>query len=64
MQGTITISLTTDTPDTGSGVPDLGHDLYWLMKNLPELEWQAAGRTIRLGDKYAISSVRIEADPS
>jgi hypothetical protein len=33
MEGRITIELRTEhTPDSGSGLPDLGHDAYWLMK--------------------------------
>jgi hypothetical protein len=37
LQGKITIELKTDTPDSGSGMPDLGHDAYWLRKELPNL---------------------------
>lgn len=61
MKGTISISLTTNTPDSGSGMPDLGHDVYWLMKELPELSFKANGKTVRLGDKYDISHVQTEA---
>jgi hypothetical protein len=61
-KGTITISLTTDTPNTGSGLPDLAHDLYWLMKELPGLSWESNGKMIHLGDKYSISSVQTEAE--
>lgn len=61
MKGTITISLTTDTPDSGSGLPDLGHDLYWLIKELPELTYRSGSREIRLGDKYTISAIQTSA---
>ena len=61
LKGTISISLTTDTPDSGSGMPDLGHDAYWLMKELPKLSFQANGKTVQLGDKYEISLIHTEA---
>jgi len=32
MKGKITIELITETPDSGSGLPDLGHTAYWLKK--------------------------------
>jgi hypothetical protein len=38
MNGRIIIELSTNTPDTGSGLPDLGHVGYWLMKEIPKLE--------------------------
>jgi hypothetical protein len=38
MEGKITIELRTDhTPDSGSGLPDRGHDAYWLKKTIPTL---------------------------
>ena len=56
MQGFITIRLRTEhTPDTGSGLPDLGHDAYWLMKEIPKLDFKDANGKIRpIGDKYSI----------
>jgi hypothetical protein len=61
MQGTITIELHLDhTPNSGSGLPDLGHDAYWLMKAIPGLIFKDAnGKERPLGDKYAVSDVRI-----
>ncbi len=62
MHARITIELTTDTPDTGSGMPDLGHDTYWLMKELPKLNFKDASGNLRpLSDKYKITLVRTEA---
>lgn len=64
MNGKIAIELTTHTPDSGSGMPDLGHDVYWLMKELPKLEYKDTNGKLRpLGDKYTISHLRTEAVP-
>jgi hypothetical protein len=61
MKGTITIELTTTTPDTGSGMPDLGHDAYWLKKTLPALEFKDTnGRMKALATKYEVTAVRTE----
>lgn len=61
MRGTIVIELTTATPDSGSGMPDLGHDAYWLMKELPKMEFKDANGKMRpLGDKYEVASVKTE----
>jgi hypothetical protein len=61
MRGTITIELITTIPDSGSGMPDLGHDVYWLMKELPNLEYKDTnGKMKRLSTKYEIASVRTE----
>ncbi len=56
MEGFITIRLRTEhTPDTGSGLPDLGHDAYWLMKRIRELEYKDAnGKLQALGEQYSI----------
>jgi hypothetical protein len=56
MEGIITIRLRTDhTPDSGSGLPDLGHDAYWLMKKIPELTFKdAKGKERPMGDKYSL----------
>lgn len=40
MEGKILIELTTETPDSGSGMPDLGNTAYWLKKELPKLEYK------------------------
>jgi hypothetical protein len=62
MEGRITIELRTDhTPDTGSGLPDLGHDAYWLMKKIPAITFKDAnGKERPIGDKYEIVSVSTE----
>lgn len=63
MKGTITIVLTTEIPDSGSGMPDLGHDTYHLIKELPKLQYKDTNGKLRpLSDKYEIASVRTEAD--
>jgi hypothetical protein len=56
VEGFITIRLRTPhTPDSGSGLPDLGHDAYWLMKRIPELEFKDAnGKTRPIGEKYSV----------
>lgn len=65
LKGTITISLTTEAPDSGSGMPDLGHDVYWLMKELPNLAYKDTNGKMRpLSDKYKILSVRTEGHPT
>ena len=64
MKAAITITLTTEIPDSGSGMPDLGHDVYWLMKELPNLSYKDTnGKMKPLSGKYKISSVRTEAQP-
>jgi hypothetical protein len=62
MRGTMTIELTTDdTPDSGSGMPDLGHDAYWLKKVLPALEFKDSNGTVRsLEENYKILRVSTE----
>lgn len=56
MEGRITLELrAAHTPDTGSGLPDLGHDAYWLMKEIPQLLFKDAnGKECPIGDKYEI----------
>lgn len=56
MEGTIAIKLRTDkTIETGSGLPDLGHDAYWLTKTVPDLTFKDSnGKERPLGDKYEI----------
>ena len=64
MKGSITITLATEGPDSGSGMPDLGHDVYWLMKELPNLLYKDTNGKMRpLSSKYTISAVRTEAQP-
>jgi hypothetical protein len=56
MEGKITIELrTSHTPDSGSGLPDLGHDAYWLIKTIPTLTYKDAnGKERPIGEKYEI----------
>jgi hypothetical protein len=62
VEGKITIELRTErTPDTGSGLPDIGHDAYWLKKTIPTLVFKDANGTERpLAEKYEI--VRVSAE--
>lgn len=65
MKGRILIELTTETPDSGSGMPDLGHDVYWLMKELPNLEYKTtSGKMKPLSEKYVVSKVQTKAEPA
>ncbi|MFT3865190.1 MAG: hypothetical protein QM729_13015 [Solirubrobacterales bacterium] len=65
MKGRILIELTTKVPDSGSGMPDLGHDVYWLMKELPKLEYKNTNGQIKpLSDKYTVSRVETNAEPT
>jgi GTP-dependent phosphoenolpyruvate carboxykinase len=51
--------MTTKIPDSGSGMPDLGHDAYWLMKHLPAMEFKDTnGKMKPLSAKYEIASVK------
>jgi hypothetical protein len=54
--------LRTDhTPDSGSGLPDLGHDAYWLKKTIPTLPFKDAnGKERPISDKYEIVRVSTE----
>lgn len=59
------IELTTEIPNSGSGMPDLGHDVYWLMKELPNIQFKDTnGKMKPLSTKYGISGVRTEAQPT
>jgi hypothetical protein len=62
MEGTIKIELRTEhTPDSGSGLPDLGHDAYWLKKTIPTLSFKDAnGKERPIGEKYEIVHVTTE----
>jgi len=65
VKGRIVIELETQVPDSGSGMPDLGHDVYWLMKELPNLEYKTTNGQMRpLSEKYTVSKVRTEAEPT
>ena len=62
MRGTITIELTRRNPtrETGSDLPDLGHDGYWFAKQLPDLVWTSkVGEQVRMGDYYEVTAVRV-----
>lgn len=56
MEGRITIELRTEhTPNSGSGLPDLGHDAYWLMKMIRDLACtDKNGNETTMGEKYPI----------
>ncbi len=60
-KGAITIELTTEkTADSGSGIPDLGHDAYWLMKTIPGLVFKDSnGKERALSEKYEIVEARL-----
>ncbi len=61
MKGKITIELTTETPESGSGMPELGHTAYWLKKELPNLTFKDAnGTERRLSEKYEITRLSTE----
>jgi hypothetical protein len=61
MNGIITVELSTKIPDSGSGMPDLGHDVYWLMKELLKLSYKDTnGKMKLLSEKYEISAIRTE----
>jgi hypothetical protein len=63
MNGKITIELVTKTPDSGSGMPDLGHDAYWLKKILPTLEFEDThGKKHELGEKYTVVRVSTQIE--
>lgn len=61
--GKITIELITETPDSGSGLPDLGHDAYWLKKTLPTLEFKDSnGKMRKLEEKYKVVRVATQIE--
>jgi len=61
MKGMIVIELETTTPDSGSGLPDLGHDAYWLKKQIPQLEFKDTNGNLKpLSTKYQIVAVKTE----
>lgn len=63
MKGKITVELTTETPDSGSGMPDLGHMAYWLKKELPNLTFtDSNGKERKLSDKFEVVRVSTEAE--
>ena len=65
LKAKIVIELMTNVPDTGSGMPDLGHDVYWLMKELPNVQYKDTnGKMKPLSGKYEIARVQTEALPA
>jgi hypothetical protein len=61
--GKITIELLAQTPASGSGLPDLGHDAYWLKKTLPTLEFKDAnGKKRKLEEKYKVVRVATQIE--
>lgn len=59
MKGTIRIELRTlkELPDSGSKMPEMGHDAYWLKKELLKLAWNNDGAPVSLTDKYEITAL-------
>ncbi len=59
MIGKICIELTArkDLPDSGSKMPDLGHDAYFLKKELMKLSWTENGKEHSLAEKYSITAL-------
>jgi hypothetical protein len=49
--------------DTGSGMPDLGHDIYWIKREILNLTWkdEKTGKEHKLGDKYTVGTLRTES---
>lgn len=66
MRGRIIIELATEkTPDSGSGLPDLGHDAYWLKKEIPKLEFKDAnGKVGPISDKYEVVRLTTSVEPT
>jgi hypothetical protein len=51
-----------DQSDTGSGMPDLGHDIYFVKANILDLEWtDNNGKVHKLGEKYTVGALRTES---
>lgn len=62
MAGKIIIELTTTSSENGSEMPDLGHDLYWLMREIPRLIFHDPdGGERSIADIYEITRVTTEA---
>lgn len=60
MRGKITIELTrkAETRETGSDLPDLGHDAYWFAKEIRELVWTGkTGEEVRMADFYDVTAI-------
>jgi hypothetical protein len=60
MQGKIVIELnaTRELPDSGSALPDLAHDAYFIKKELPQLSWSEGEKERSLGDKYEVTVIQ------
>ena len=51
-----------DQSDTGSGMPDLGHDIYFIKKEILNLKWtDSDGNEHPLSDKYTVGTLRTES---
>jgi len=62
MRGKITIELTTEITDSGSKLPDLAHDAYWLKKQIHDLVYTAKdGTETRMADKYTVTRINADA---
>jgi hypothetical protein len=64
LQAKITIELALDyTPDTGSGLPDIGHVAYALRKHIDQYEWtdKKTGDLWRLRDHWRVVALTATA---
>ncbi len=65
MHGKILIELTrkTETRETASDLPDLGHDAYWFAKEIRKLVWTSkAGDEVVMADHYDVTAVRVSTE--
>jgi hypothetical protein len=43
-------------------MPDLGHDVYFIKRNILDLEWTDKDGTVHtLGEKYTVGTLRTES---
>ena len=64
MRGKVIIELALDhTPDTGSGLPDIGHVAYDLRKHIEQYEWpdKNTGKVWKLSEHWRVVSLTATA---
>jgi hypothetical protein len=62
---TVTLRARKTGPPSGSGLPDTGHDAYFLKGAIPTLVFKDAdGKEHPIGDKYEIVSVSTAVHPA
>lgn len=64
MKGTVVIELALDhTPDSGSGLPDIGHVAYDLRKHIEQYVWTSkkTGEVWRLNEHWRVVRLVAEA---